>query len=81
MFGFGLVQGNNQSAQFFIDNNIKGPLFNNYDIGGYLIYHFYPQEKVFTDNRPEAYSVSFFEKYIYSFTTGQFYLARTNENP
>ena len=61
MFGFGLVQGNNQSAQFFIDNNIKGPLFNNYDIGGYLIYHFYPQEKVFTDNRPEAYSVSFFE--------------------
>jgi len=60
-FGFGLVQGNNQSADFFRAHNIKGPLFNNYDIGGYLIYHFYPQEKVFTDNRPEAYSVSFFE--------------------
>lgn len=60
-FGLGLMQGNNQSVQFFRDNNIKGPVFNNYDIGGYLIYHFYPQEKVFTDNRPEAYSVSFFE--------------------
>ena len=61
VFGFGLTQGNDQSVQFFEDNNIKGPIFNNYDIGGYLIYHFYPQEKVFTDNRPEAYSVSFFE--------------------
>jgi len=60
-FGLGLMLENNQSAQFFRDNNIKGPVFNNYDIGGYLIYHFYPQEKVFTDNRPEAYSISFFE--------------------
>ena len=60
-FGLGLMLNNNQSAQFFRDNNIKGPVFNNYDIGGYLIYHFYPQEKVFTDNRPEAYSISFFE--------------------
>jgi len=65
IIGFGLISENNQSAQFFKDNNIKGPIFNNYDIGGYLIYHLYPQEKVFTDNRPEAYSVSFFEdKYI-----------------
>ena len=61
IFGLGLMQGNNQSADFLKDNNIKGPIFNNYDIGGYLIYHFYPQEKVFTDNRPEAYSVPFFE--------------------
>ena len=61
IFGIGLTQGSNQSAQFFKDNSIKGPVFNNYDIGGYLIYHLYPQEKVFTDNRPEAYSVSFFE--------------------
>ncbi|MFH0805722.1 MAG: hypothetical protein V1901_02500 [Patescibacteria group bacterium] len=61
IFGLGLMQGNNQSADFLKDNNIKGPIFNNYDIGGYLIYHFYPQEKVFTDNRPEAYSIPFFE--------------------
>lgn len=60
-FGFGLLEGNNQSAQFFKEQNIQGPVLNNYDIGGYLIYHLYPQEKVFTDNRPEAYSVSFFK--------------------
>ncbi|MBU1292191.1 hypothetical protein KKH07_01760 [Patescibacteria group bacterium] len=60
-FGFGLMPGNNGSAQFFKDQNLQGPIFNNYDIGGYLIYYFYPQEKVFTDNRPEAYSISHFQ--------------------
>jgi hypothetical protein len=62
IFGFGLMPGNNQSAQFFKDQNIQGPIFNNYDIGSYLIYHLYPQEKVFTDNRPEAYSVAHFQE-------------------
>lgn len=60
-FGFGLKSANNQSAIFFKEQNIKGLIFNNYDIGSYLIFHLYPQEKVFNDNRPEAYSVSFFE--------------------
>jgi len=61
-FGFGLVKDNNQSAEFFREQNLKGPILNNYDIGSYLIYYLYPKEKVFTDNRPEAYSVSFFEQ-------------------
>jgi hypothetical protein len=60
-FGFGLAPNVNVSADFMKQNNIKGPIFNNYDIGGYLIYHFYPEEPVFVDNRPEAYSVSFFD--------------------
>lgn len=60
-FGLGLPPRINQSASFFKEQNIQGPILNNYDIGSYLIYHFYPEEKVFVDNRPEAYSVSFFE--------------------
>ena len=60
-FGVGLLKGNNAAAEFFKANQIKGPIFNNYDIGGYLIYHLYPQEKVFVDNRPEAYPSEFFE--------------------
>lgn len=56
---------NSRSVQFFKQNNLQGPIFNNYDIGGYLIYHLYPEERVFVDNRPEAYSVPFFkERYI-----------------
>lgn len=61
----GLMPQVNASAQFFQANHLKGPIFNNYDIGGYLIFHLFPEEKVFVDNRPEAYRVPFFkEKYV-----------------
>ena len=59
--GIGLLPDINKAADFFITNNVKGPVFNDYDIGGYLIYHLYGREKVFVDNRPEAYSVDFFQ--------------------
>jgi len=63
--GFGLMDRVEASADFFKESNIKGPVFNNYDIGGYLIFNLFPEEKVFVDNRPEAYSVKFFrEVYI-----------------
>lgn len=59
--GFGLSDGVEKSAQFFLSEEIKGPIFNNYDIGGYLIYYLYPKDRVFVDNRPETYPVSFFQ--------------------
>jgi hypothetical protein len=60
--GWGLYEGSIDSAQFFKANNLSGPIFNNYDLGSALIFWLYPQEKVFVDNRPEAYSESFFTK-------------------
>lgn len=60
--GVGLLAGNKRSADFFKEAGLEGPLFNNYDIGGYLIFNFFPEHKVFVDNRPEAYSVDFFKK-------------------
>lgn len=61
--GLGLVLNSSVSAEFFKRENIKGPIFNNYDIGGYLIYYLYPKEKVFIDNRQkEAYPASFFKE-------------------
>jgi len=56
--GFGLALETEKSLEFLRQNKIEGPIFNNYDVGGYLIYGGYD---VFVDNRPEAYSVSFFE--------------------
>lgn len=60
-FSFG-AEKNNEIAGKFINENITGPVFNNYDIGGYLIFYLYSKEKVFVDNRPEAYPANFFEK-------------------
>ncbi|MEI6835342.1 MAG: tetratricopeptide repeat protein [Candidatus Falkowbacteria bacterium] len=63
--GFTLSGGGDASANFFKTNNLSGPIFNNYDIGSALIFWLFPQEKVFVDNRPEAYSNKFFkETYI-----------------
>jgi len=60
-FGIGLVDPTHSAATFFKKNQIKGPVFNNYDIGGYLIYHLYPEVPPFVDNRPEAYPPGFFQ--------------------
>lgn len=61
-FGIGLLPDIERGAEFFVKENIKGPIFNNYDIGGYLIYYLFPKEKVFVDNRPEGYPADFFTK-------------------
>jgi len=59
--GFSIPDGLERAVDFVKENNIEGPMFNNFDIGGYLIWKL-PDEKVFVDNRPEAYSVEFFSE-------------------
>lgn len=59
--GVGLAQGIHQSVDFFKNANLPGPVFNNYDVGSFLI-HGLNGQKVFTDNRPEAYSVAHFKE-------------------
>ncbi|MFY9493165.1 MAG: hypothetical protein WAP55_01680 [Minisyncoccia bacterium] len=58
--GLDLEKGNEKPLEFFKANNLAGPIFNNYDIGGYLIYGLPSQDRVFVDNRPEAYPAEFF---------------------
>jgi len=58
--GVGISPQSLKPIEVYKKLNLKGPIFNNYDIGGYLIYGLYPDEKVFIDNRPEAYPASFF---------------------
>jgi hypothetical protein len=57
----GLIKDINFTGEFLRNKGIPGPIFNNYDVGGYLIYHLHDREKLFVDNRPEAYSVDFFD--------------------
>ncbi len=65
---FGLKKNVSNAGDFFTLKKIHGPIFNNYDIGGYLIYYLNKNKKVnslnrqvFVDNRPEAYTVDFFQ--------------------
>lgn len=56
----GLQGGIGASADFFRAQGLRGPVFNNYDIGGYFIYYLFPHARPFVDNRPEAYPAKFF---------------------
>lgn len=67
--GLGVDKRMPAGAEFFVRNGLKGPIFNNFDVGDYLIYHLYPSERVFVDSRPEAYPQEFFtEKLVPVFT-------------
>lgn len=61
-FGIGVLSGAEKGVDFFIKQNLSGPIFNNFDIGSYLDYRLYPKEKVFVDGRPEAYPATFFQQ-------------------
>ena len=60
--GNGLLGGLEGSAHYLRENPPSGALFNNYDLGGYLIYYLYSDHTVFVDNRPEAYPASFLQE-------------------
>jgi hypothetical protein len=60
-FGPTLPPSAQPAADFFLRNHLKGPIFNNFDIGSYLDYRLYPKEKVFVDGRPEAYPAAFLQ--------------------
>lgn len=60
--GIGLAPRIDGAARFFEEHALHGPIFNNYDVGGYLIGALYPRERVFVDNRPEAYPAVFFSE-------------------
>lgn len=60
-FGVSIPQSVDDVARFWHANGLRGPVFNNFDIGSYLIWKI-PQEPVFVDGRPEAYPVAFFQE-------------------
>lgn len=78
-FGFGMAKGAEKGADFFIKNNLKGPIFNNFDIGSYLDYRMYPKEKVFIDGRPEAYPAAFIQNVYIPMQTDQKVFAQQDE--
>ncbi len=60
--GWGLKKNNLQAEEFLQVLKPDGRVFNNYDVGGFLIWHL-PLDSIFVDNRPEAYPNEFFDLY------------------
>ncbi|OGE20012.1 hypothetical protein A3A14_00175 [Candidatus Daviesbacteria bacterium RIFCSPLOWO2_01_FULL_43_38] len=51
-----------KATDFMLANDLPQPIFNNFDIGSYIIYRGFPGYKVFVDGRPEAYPKEFFKE-------------------
>ncbi len=53
-----------RAADFIQEQQIKGPIFNLYNEGGYLMFRFWPQERVFIDGRSEVFLGKPIEEYL-----------------
>jgi hypothetical protein len=60
--GLVLEENAKSAMNFILDKNLPQPIYNNFDIGSYIIYRSYPRFKVFVDGRPESYPADFFTK-------------------
>ena len=59
-----------RAVQFLRENEVSGPIFNNLEVGGYLI-HAYPEERVFIDGRLEVHSTEHFARYLQMLSGGR----------
>lgn len=53
-----------KAADFIVEQNLPGNIFNLFNCGDYLIYRLYPERKVFIDGRTELYGGDFFKEYL-----------------
>lgn len=51
------------ATRFLNENPTPGPMFNDFFWGGYLIWNYYPEKKVFIDGRIPAYPPDFIHQY------------------
>jgi hypothetical protein len=52
------------AARYIEENNLPGPIFHHQAWGGYLLYRWYPQRKVFIDGRVDMYGPEIANDYI-----------------
>lgn len=58
------------AADFIVEHNLDGPLFNTYNGGGYLIHRLYPWQRVFIDGRYNPYPKKVVDDY-FSIVSGE----------
>lgn len=64
----GEYQQPQQIVNYILKNNIKGNIFNSFELGGYLLFKLYPKNKVFIDSRANiVYDNEIFREYLSCF--------------
>ena len=65
-FGFGMRTHvfPNAALTFVKKHHVQGRMFNDYALGGYIIWKLYPENKVFIDGRTTFYGPDFYKRYV-----------------
>jgi hypothetical protein len=63
------------AVDYIRDHHLKGPIFNAYEWGGYIIWRLYPQYLVFIDGRSDLYGDQFLKEFV------NIYLGRAEWQP
>ncbi|MFC1509822.1 tetratricopeptide repeat protein [Candidatus Omnitrophota bacterium] len=71
LFGVSGSRYPKKAVDFIIEHKIKGPIFNCFNIGGYLIWRLYPTHRVFIDGRVGGvykgiYRKEFMDEFVWS---------------
>jgi hypothetical protein len=66
------------AVDFIQTQQLPGPVFNDYNWGGYLIWKLYPDRKVFIDGRADVYGDSFIFEYQKTYEADQGWRDRLN---
>lgn len=64
LFGIGTFEIGKYAYDFIEQQGLQGPMFNNYDIGGYLLFRGAPERKVFLDGRNVDYGFAYMQKAV-----------------
>ena len=67
-----------KTADFLLKHKLEGPIFNTYEIGGYLLWRLYPEYRVFIDPRHGPYTKHLSDDYR-QFEIGNIFEAFTNK--
>ncbi|MEO0085694.1 MAG: tetratricopeptide repeat protein, partial [candidate division WOR-3 bacterium] len=59
-----------QAGEFVVANLTQGQVFNTMEFGGWLIWDWYPERKVFIDGRLDVYGKEFFDRYAEALWSG-----------
>ena len=55
------------AVEFLQKQGLRGPIFNSYQYGGYLIWRLYPASRVYVDGRADLYGYEFLAHYSYMY--------------
>ena len=64
-FGFNYNKFTDGIADFIVDNQLEGKMFNSFFLGSYLLWKLYPQHQVFIDTRSQTYGGELLTNYYF----------------